>query len=530
VKANELTRGSDLEKLGISNVDNVYWNAPTPVLYEHVIQRREGVLARQGALIVKTGRLTGRSPADKFVVDEPGCRDNIWWGAVNRSISPSKFDIIHDRLLKSLHGKDLFVQDCFVGASIRHRLPIRVITEKAWHSLFARNMFIHATPEDLECHQPEFTILALPGSHAVPATDGTNSEIFIVINFSRKLVLIGGTGYAGEIKKSVFTIMNYLLPQKGVLPMHCSANVGSSGDTAIFFGLSGTGKTTLSAAPGRLLVGDDEHGWDDEGIFNFEGGCYAKVIRLSRELEPEIHDCTGRFGTILENVYYDPMTRDIDLDNDFFTENTRASYPLSHMPGTVHSGTAGHPCHVIMLTCDAFGVLPPISRLTVDQAIYHFLSGYTAKVGGTESGIGKEPVVTFSACFGAPFMPLHPGVYARMLKERITGSKSACWLINTGWTGGAFGTGTRINVRHSRAMVNAVISGTLDGVEFKTEPFFDLSIPGSCPDVPTEILNPRLMWKDRSAYDKAAKALRESFRHNFAQLSDYGAVDSTYVL
>ena len=530
MKPNGITRGSGLEEHGITNVDSVYWSAPTPVLYEQIIQRREAVLTRQGAVAVKTGRHTGRSPADKFIVDEPGCSNKIWWGEVNRPIPPSQFDLIHERLLKSLHGKDLFVQDCFAGARLRHRLPIRVITEKAWHSLFARNMFISATPEELESHQPEFTILAAPGSHSVPSTDGTNSEIFIVINFARKLVLIGGTAYAGEIKKSVFTIMNYLLPRKNVLPMHCSANVGSSGDTAIFFGLSGTGKTTLSADSGRLLVGDDEHGWDDEGIFNFEGGCYAKVIRLSREIEPEIYECAGKFGTILENVYYDPLTRRIDLDNDLFTENTRASYPLSHMPGTVDSGTAGHPGNVIMLTCDAFGVLPPIARLTVDQAIYHFLSGYTAKVAGTESGIGKEPQATFSACFGAPFMPLHPGVYARMLKDRITRHGSACWLVNTGWTGGAFGTGKRISVRHSRAMVNAAISGALDGIEFDTEPFFGLSIPRTCPDVPPEILNPRLMWKDVTAYDNTAKTLRKSFRNNFDQLSDRGAVDTTYTL
>jgi phosphoenolpyruvate carboxykinase (ATP) len=515
---------------GISNADSIYWNAPTPVLYEQIIQRREAVLTGGGAVVVKTGRHTGRSPLDKFVVDEPGCRDKIWWGAVNRPISPSKFDIIHARLLRSLHGKDLFVQDCFVGARKQHSLPIRVITEKAWHSLFARNMFIRPTPDELESHKPEFTILAAPGSHSVPSADGTHSEIFILINFFRRLALIGGTAYAGEIKKTVFTIMNYLLPRKGVLPMHCSANTGGRGDTAIFFGLSGTGKTTLSADQGRLLVGDDEHGWDDEGIFNFEGGCYAKVIRLSRELEPEIYECTGRFGTILENVYYDPLTRRIDLDNDLFTENTRASYPLSHMPGTVHSGTADHPRNVIMLTCDAFGVLPPISRLTVDQAVYHFLSGYTAKVGGTESGIGKVPVATFSSCFGAPFMPLHPGIYARMLKDRITRHKSICWLINTGWTGGAFGTGTRISVRHSRAMVNAAIRGALDGVGFEADPFFGLSIPKACPDVPPGILNPRLLWKDVAAYDNAARTLRENFRKNFEQFSEHGAVDASYVL
>ncbi len=530
MKPDYITGRPGLQQHDINNVDTLYWTAPTPVLYEQIIQRREGALIHQGPIAVKTAPNTGRSPEDKFIVDEPGFHDKIWWGAINRSLPPSKFDAIHDRLLKSLHGKDLFVQDCFVGARFQHRLPIRVITETAWQSLFARNMFIRATPEELESHQPEFTVIAAPSFRAIPSIDGTNSEVFIIINFDRKLILIGGTAYAGEIKKSVFTVMNYLLPRKNILPMHCSANVGSSGDTTIFFGLSGTGKTTLSAGSGRLLVGDDEHGWDDQGIFNFERGCYAKLIRLSRELEPEIYECTRRFGTILENVYFDPLSRRTDLDNDFFTENTRASFPLSHITGAIPSGTAGHPKNVIMLTCDAFGILPPIARLTTNQAVYHFLSGYTAKVAGTESGMGKEPQSTFSTCFGAPFMPLHPGVYAEMLKDRIAKHKTSCWLINTGWTGGGYGTGNRINIRHSRAMVDAAINGAFDAIAFETEPFFGLSIPRSCPGVPEEMLNPRNMWKDKTAYDIAAKTLRQSFRNNFTQFSEYAAGEIARVL
>jgi phosphoenolpyruvate carboxykinase (ATP) len=522
--------GTGLEEHGIKNADAIYWTLPTPVLYEQIIQRREGILIHSGPIAVNTDRFTGRSPGDKFIVDEASCRDSVWWGKINRPISETAFDAIHGRMLKSLHGKDLFVQDCFVGAHPRYKLPIRVITEKAWHSLFARNMFLCASEEELQTHHPQFTILALPGFHAFPPDDGTNSEVFVIISFDRKLILIGGTGYSGEIKKSVFSIMNYLLPRENILPMHCSANVGESGDTVIFFGLSGTGKTTLSTDPLRSLVGDDEHGWDDYGIFNFEGGCYAKLIGLSKDREPEIYECAHRFGTILENVYFDPLTRNVDLDSDFFTENTRASFPLNFISNAVSTGYSDHPRNIIMLTCDAFGVIPPIARLSDEQAVYHFLSGYTAKVAGTESGMAKEPQATFSACFGEPFMPLNPCVYANMLKERIKRHSSKCWLINTGWTGGGFGTGRRIDIRHSRAMVNAVINGLFEDIAFETEPYFGLSVPRSCPEVPSEMLNPREMWNNKSHYDSTARALLERFRKNFAQFAGHVSADIANVL
>jgi phosphoenolpyruvate carboxykinase (ATP) len=392
-------------------------------------------------------------------------------------------------------------------------------------------MFILATPEELERHRPEFTIIDIPSFHAIPSVDGTNSEACIIVNFAKKLIVIGGTSYGGEIKKSIFTIMNYLMPlEKKILSMHCSANVGKSGDVAVFFGLSGTGKTSLSADPERSLIGDDEHGWDDEGVFNFEGGCYAKLIRLSRESEPEIYECTRRFGTILENVAFNTLTRRIDLDDDSFTENTRGTYPLSYIPNAVSSGTAGHPKNVVMLTCDAFGVLPPIARLTRKQAIYHFLSGYTAKVAGTENGMGKEPQATFSTCFGAPFMALHPSVYAEMLKEKISRHNVNCWLVNTGWSGGGYGVGSRIKIKYSRAMVNAALNGVFDDIGFQMEPYFGVSVPMSCPDVPGELLNPRNMWENKAAYDNAAGALRERFRENFVPFSDYVEEEVTKVL
>jgi phosphoenolpyruvate carboxykinase (ATP) len=522
VKLNYISRGTGLEEHGITNANIIYWTPPTPVLYEQIMQHREGLITHLGPMAVKTGHYTGRAPNDKFIVDEPGCHDKIWWGTVNRPFDPAKFDSLNNRLLKFLNGKDLYVQDCFAGARPQHRIPIRVITEKAWHSLFVRNMFILATPAELEVHRPEFTIIDIPSFHAIPSVDGTNSEACIIVNFAEKLILIGGTSYGGEIKKSIFTIMNYLLPlEKNILSMHCSANVGKSGDVAVFFGLSGTGKTTLSADPNRSLIGDDEHGWDDEGVFNFEGGCYAKLIRLSQESEPEIYECTRKFGTILENVAFDTLSRRIDLDDDSFTENTRGAYPLSYIPNALSSGTAGHPKNVIMLTCDAFGVLPPISRLTPEQAVYHFLSGYTAKVAGTESGIGKEPQATFSTCFGAPFMALHPSVYAEMLKEKIAKHNVNCWLVNTGWSGGGYGVGSRIKIRYSRAMINAALNGAFDDIPFETEPFFGLSIPRSCPDVPGELLNPRNLWSDKESYDNTARSLAERFRDNFSQFEGY---------
>jgi len=490
-------------------------------LYEHAIQRHEGLLAHRGPLVVHTGQYTGRSPNDRYIVKEPSSQDKIWWGKVNQPIDPARYDRLRARLTAYLQGKDLYVQDCFVGADPKYRLPIRVITELAWHNIFARNMFIRERDRSkLPQHQPEFTLIDAPGFHASPEEDGTRSEAFILLNFGRKEVIIGGTAYAGEIKKSIFTVMNYLLPPNGVLSMHCSANYGvDENDVAIFFGLSGTGKTTLSADPHRTLIGDDEHGWSDEGIFNFEGGCYAKVIRLSREAEPEIYETTRRFGTILENVTIDVDTRRIDLNSDAFTENTRASYPVDYIPNASPVGRAGQPKVVIMLTADAFGVLPPVASLTPDQAKHHFLSGYTAKVAGTERGI-TEPQATFSACFGAPFMALQPTVYSRMLKERIRKHGVKVWLINTGWTGGPFGTGERIKLPYTRAMVRAALTGKLLDVPMREDPVFGLRIPERCPEVPSEILNPRNTWADPRAYDEQARKLAGMFIENFKQFAD----------
>jgi phosphoenolpyruvate carboxykinase (ATP) len=517
MKLNDITRGTGLEEHGITNANLIYWTPPTAVLYEQIVKLGEGLVSHLGAITVKTGHYTGRAANEKFIVDEPSCHDHINWGKVNRPFDPANFDGLYKRMLAYMHGKDLFVQDCFAGASPDHRLPVRIITERAWHSLFARNMFVRATPAELINHEPRFTVIDMPSFHAVPQVDGTNTETFIIINFAKRVVIIGGTSYAGEIKKSIFTILNYLLPlQSKVMSMHCSANTGESGDVAVFFGLSGTGKTTLSAAPNRSLIGDDEHGWDDRGVFNFEGGCYAKIIKLSRESEPEIYETTRRFGTILENVAIDTVTRRIDLDDDSFTENTRASYPITHIPNIVPSGMGGHPTNVIMLTCDAFGVLPPIARLSREQAMYHFLSGYTAKVAGTEAGI-TEPQVTFSSCFGAPFMPLHPSVYAELLKEQIAGHKVNCWLVNTGWSGGGYGVGSRMKIAYSRALVNAALDGTLAAGEFEKDAVFGLDIPKACPGVPAEVLNPRNVWADKAAYDATAKDLVVRFRKNFEQ-------------
>jgi phosphoenolpyruvate carboxykinase (ATP) len=530
MKLNDITRGAGLEEHGITNANIIYWTPPTPVLYEQIVKLGEGLVTHMGAVAVKTGHYTGRAANEKFIVDEPSCHDHINWGKVNRPFDPVRFDGLYKRMLAYLQGKDLFVQDCFAGASPNHRLPVRVITEKAWHSLFARNMFVRATPGELVNHKPAFTVIDMPGFHAVPSIDGTNTETFIIVNFAKRLIIIGGTSYAGEIKKSIFTILNYLLPhEKKVLSMHCSANVGEKGDVAIFFGLSGTGKTTLSADPKRSLIGDDEHGWDDNGVFNFEGGCYAKIIKLSRESEPEIYETTRRFGTILENVAIDTISRRIDLNDDSFTENTRASYPITHIPNIVASSTGGHPINIIMLTCDAFGVLPPIARLSPDQAMYHFLSGYTAKVAGTEAGV-TEPQAAFSTCFGAPFMALHPSVYAELLKEKIARHNVRCWLVNTGWSGGGYGVGSRMKIDYSRALVHAAIDGALAGVQFEKEAFFGLEIPKTCPGVPAEVLNPRNVWKDKTAYDATAGDLLERFRKNFEQYRGYVSDDVAGVL
>ncbi|MEP7289181.1 MAG: phosphoenolpyruvate carboxykinase [Chloroflexota bacterium] len=508
-----------LENHGIRNVNSIYWNLSTAPLYEESIRRREGRVAHRGALVVRTGQQTGRSPNDKFIVNEPSSADKIWWGKVNRPMSPENFDNLHHRMLAYLQGKDLFVQDCFAGADPTYRLPIRIITEYAWHSLFARNMFILANEAELATHQPEFTVIDVPNFHAVPEMDGTRSELFIVINFAKRLVLIGGTQYAGEIKKSIFTVLNYLLPQQRVMSMHCSANIGPKGDTAIFFGLSGTGKTTLSADPTRTLIGDDEHGWSDRGVFNFEGGCYAKVIKLSREAEPEIYETTRRFGTILENVAFDSATGRLDLNDESLTENTRAAYPIDYIPNAASDGLGGHPQNIIMLTADAFGVLPPIARLTPEQAMYHFLSGYTAKVAGTERGV-TEPQATFSTCFGAPFMVLPPTVYANLLGEKIATHGANVWLVNTGWSGGPYGVGQRMKISYTRAMIHAALNGELAQVETRQDPIFGLAVPVSCPGVPSEVLDPRSTWTDHAAYDAQAHKLASMFTENFKNFAE----------
>ena len=487
-----------------------------------ISQLQNGSLSHLGPVVVATGKHTGRAPNDKFIVKEPSSQENIWWDVVNKGFSPEQFDALYSRVLAYIQNKNLYVQDCYAGAAPDHRLHIRVITEFAWHSLFARNMFIQITERSkLENHKPAFTIIDIPGFKAVPEIDGTNSEVFVIIDYGKQLVLIGGTSYAGEIKKSVFTILNYLLPvQSRVLSMHCSANMGSDDETAVFFGLSGTGKTTLSTDPYRKLIGDDEHGWDNQGVFNFEGGCYAKVIRLSPEAEPDIYRVTRLFGTILENVVFDPNSRRLDLDDASLTENTRASYPLTHIKNAQLSGMGCHPKNVIMLTCDAFGIMPPVSKLTPEQAMYHFLSGYTAKVAGTEKGLSREPSATFSTCYGAPFMVLHPSVYANLLGEKIDKHNVDCWLINTGWTGGPYGVGKRMPIKHTRTMINAILSGELNKATTKPDPIFGLHIPDSCGDVPQEFLNPRNTWKNPEAYDEKAAELAGLFIEHFKNYQD----------
>lgn len=509
-----------LENHGITNVRKVHWNHNTPMLYEDILANGEGCLAHLGALVVRTGLHTGRAAKDKFVVEEPESQDVVWWGKMNRPFSVKQFELLFRRCQAYLQGRDVWVQDCYAGFDPKYRLPIRIITETAWHNLFARNMFIQAKPEELTAHRPEFTVLHVPNFQAIPEVDGTDSETFIILNLRRKLVLIGGTSYAGEIKKSIFTVLNYLLPLENVLSMHCSANVGSDGDTALFFGLSGTGKTTLSADPGRKLIGDDEHGWSADGVFNFEGGCYAKVINLSPQSEPEIFSTTRKFGTILENVAIDGISRRLDLDDASLTENTRAAYPISHIPNALAESMAGHPRNIIMLTADAFGVMPPIARLTADQAMYHFISGYTAKLAGTEAGV-TEPQATFSACFGAPFMVLHPSRYAELLAEKIKKHNVSCWLVNTGWTGGPYGTGQRMKIEHTRALLNAALDGSLAKVDFRKDPVFGIAVPLSCPGVPMEILDPKNTWSDKSDYDTQAHKLARLFVENFADYADH---------
>jgi phosphoenolpyruvate carboxykinase (ATP) len=512
---------AELARHGLTNMGTIHWNLPTPFLYEEAIRRHEGRIAHLGPLVVRTGHHTGRSPDDKFIVREPQIEDELAWGSTVRPMDPRCFERLHGRLLAYLQGRDLFVQDRSVGADPAHRFGVRVITETAWHSLFARTMFPPAPPAEPARSSPTYTVLHAPGFHSIPELDGTRSEVFIVLHLSRKLIVIGGTAYAGEIKKSVFTAMNYELPKRGLLTMHSAANLGPARDTALFFGLSGTGKTALSTDPGRRLIGDDEHAWGDDGVFNLENGCYAKVIHVSAQDEPEIHATTRRFGTILENVGLDSGSGRIDLDDDTLTENTRAAYPLSHLANVQPGGRAGHPSHVVFLTADAFGVLPPIARLTSAQAIYHFLSGYTAKLAGTEGGV-REPRATFSPCFGAPFMALPATVYARLLHERLEQHGARVWLVNTGWTGGPYGVGHRIAISTTRALVRAALDGALDVVPTRTDSVFGLAVPTSCPGVEAKLLDPRLTWADPAAYDERARQLAAMFVRNFASFA--GAV------
>jgi phosphoenolpyruvate carboxykinase (ATP) len=510
----------DLTYLGLANLGSAHRNLTSPVLYEEAVRRHEGTVAHLGPLVVRTGQYTGRSAKDKYIVREPGSEDRIWWGKYNHPIEPDVFDGLRRRLAAYLQGRDVFVQDCYAGAAPEQRLRLRVITEYAWHSLFARNMFLREFEQRaLGTFEPDFTVLSCPNFHAIPEIDGTRSDVFIVVSLAERLVVIGGTEYAGEIKKSVFTVMNYLLPERDILPVHASANVGPEGDSCVFFGLSGTGKTTLSTDPERRLIGDDEHGWSADGIFNFEGGCYAKTIRLDPEAEPEIYQTTRRFGTILENVMLDPRTRRLELDDASLTENTRAAYPIDYLPNVVKEGMAGPPRNVVMLTADAFGVLPPIARLTPAQAMYHFISGYTAKVAGTERGV-TEPQATFSELFGAPFMALHPTAYAELFGRRVTEHGASCWLVNTGWSGGGYGVGERIAIKYSRALLRAAISGQLADVEYRTDPVFGLAVPRHAPGVPDELLDPRSTWADGAAYDAAAQDLARRFTDHFRDYAD----------
>ena len=491
-------------------------NLSTAQLVETSIARGESRLASNGALVGYTGARTGRSPRDKFIVDDPETHDRVQWGKVNQAFSSEKFDALLLRVLRHMAERDLYVMDLAAGADPTYRLPIQVICEYAWHALFVKQLFIRPETDELAAHTPEFTVIAAPEFEAVPERDGTRSGTFILTDFTKKIILIGGTKYAGEMKKSIFGVMNFLLPGRNVFPMHCSANIGEDGASALFFGLSGTGKTTLSADPERRLIGDDEHGWSPDGVFNFEGGCYAKCVDLSPEKEPQIYNAI-RFGAVLENVVLDPRTNEPDYSDIRFTENTRAAYPIEFIANAVIPGIGGHPRNVLFLAADAFGVLPPIARLTPDQAMYHFLSGYTAKLAGTEAGLGSEPVPEFSTCFGSPFLPLAPGVYAEMLGRRLREHDAQCWLVNTGWSGGGFGVGKRMSLKHTRALVHAALDGRLAVAEFRTEPAFGLSVPTACPGVPAELLNPRNVWPDRNAYDAQARLLASKFAENFSK-------------
>ncbi|MBI4408795.1 MAG: phosphoenolpyruvate carboxykinase (ATP) [Gemmatimonadetes bacterium] len=503
----------DLLRHGLRPRAPVHWNLSPAELCEHALRNREGVLTADGAFVALTTPHTGRSPNDKFVVREPTSAPNVWWGNVNVALEQPAFERLHRDVLAYLDGQALYVRDVWAGTDPNFRLGVRVINTRAWHSLFVHNMFLEPKAEERDAFDPGFTVLHAPEFAADPVVHGTRTGTFVVLHFGERLVLIGGTRYAGEVKKSIFTVLNYLLPLQGVLPMHCSANQGDAGDVALFFGLSGTGKTTLSTDPARHLIGDDEHGWSEDGVFNFEGGNYAKVIRLSPEGEPLIYGASRRFGAILENVVVDPVTRQVDFADDAITENTRSSYPLTFIEGAVPGGRGGHPRHVLFLTADAFGVMPPIARLTREQTLYHFLSGYTAKVAGTERGV-TEPKATFSACFGAPFLPLPPARYARMLGQKIVEHDVECWLVNTGWTGGAYGVGHRMSLAYTRAIIHAVLEGKLEGVPARRDPVFGLDIPERVPGLPSEDLDPRATWPDPQAYDAQAAKLAAMFREN----------------
>ncbi|RVT39565.1 phosphoenolpyruvate carboxykinase [Sphingobium algorifonticola] len=495
-------------------------NLGTPQLIEEAIRNGEGLLATDGPFVVATGKHTGRSAQDKFIVRDAETDASVWWGKTNVPMSPESFACLKADFAAALDEKEkLYVADLFGGSQPEHRINVRVVTELAWHSLFVRTLLVRPSADELVAFAPEYTIIDLPSFRADPERHGCRSETVVAVNLSEKLILIGGTAYAGEMKKSVFGILNYLLPTRGVMPMHCSANIGPDGDTAVFFGLSGTGKTTLSADASRTLIGDDEHGWSDTAVFNFEGGCYAKMIRLSAQAEPEIFATTKRFGTILENVVIDPETRAIDLDDDSLAENSRGSYPIDFIPNASADNLGPVPRNIVFLTADAYGVLPPIARLTPDQAMYHFLSGYTARVAGTEIGV-TEPSATFSTCFGAPFMPRHPSVYGNLLKARIARGGVRCWLVNTGWTGGSYGTGSRMPIKVTRALLNAALSGELEGVTYRTDPVFGFEVPVAAPGIDDTLLDPRTTWADPATYDRTAEKLARQFVENFRQFED----------
>lgn len=520
-QASKLKSEYDLSNYGLRNLHNVYWNLPAESLYEEIVFRAEGKISHNGPIVVDTGKHTARSFSDKFIVKEPDSDSQIWWGEYNRPFNIEKFNAIFQRMQGFLQGRDLFVRDCYAGADVNYRVPLRIVTEFAWHSLFARNMFIEPeTNDELRRFIPEFTVISIPSFEALPEIDGTLSETFALINFDQRLCLIGGTAYAGEMKKSVFTIMNYLLPRENIMTMHCSANVGARQKTALYFGLSGTGKTTLSADPKRNLIGDDAHGWSEDGIFNLEGGCHAKVVALSPTHEPKIHACTKKFGTVLENVVFDPVTRHLDLEDVKKSVNTRCAYPLEFIDNAVPEKTGDHPANIIMLTCDASGVMPPIAKLSPEQAMYHFISGYTSKVYGTEIDLGKDPDISFSACFGARFMVHHPAKYAEMLKNKIKRYNVNCWLVNTGWTGGPYGIGKRISIGHSRTLLNAALDGKLLDVDYRRDPVFGFEVPVECEGVPSKILRPELTWENPSAYAERYRQLAGLFIENFKKYAE----------